>query len=110
MKIETLKSSKDFKRLKNGRFFRRHSFLLQGMETNSPGFIRIGYTVTKQNGNAVIRNKIKRRLKSITKDIFISLGNEKWDYVLIGKKNTIYTPYNDLKKELKNAINKLHKN
>ena len=61
MKIETLKSSKDFKRLKNGKFHRSHSFLLQAMQNIDSKVARVGYTVTKQNGNAVIRNRIKRR-------------------------------------------------
>ena len=109
MKIETLKSSKDFMRLKNGRFIRSLSFLLQGIENEHIDLIRVGYTVTKQNGNAVIRNKIKRRLKAITKDVFTKYGNAKWDYVIIGKKKTLVTSFEELKKELENTIKKIHK-
>ena len=110
MKIETLKSSKDFKRLKNGKFVRSLSFLLQGMENDHGDLIRVGYTVTKKNGNAVIRNKIKRRLKAITKDIFNQYGNGKWDYVIIGKKKTLITSFEELKKELEYSIKKIHLN
>ena len=65
--------------------------------------------MTKQNGNAVIRNKIKRRLKAITKDVFTKYGNAKWDYVIIGKKKSLVTSFEELKKELKNTIKKIHK-
>jgi ribonuclease P protein component len=109
MKIETLKSTKDFKRLKNGKFYRSDSFLLQGMGNNESKMIRVGYTVTKQNGNAVIRNRIKRRLKSVVQEVFNSIESNNWDYVMIGKKNTLITSFSNLKSELEFAVNKINK-
>ena len=109
MKIETLKSSKDFKRLKNGKFHRSKSFLLQAMENVDSKIVRVGYTVTKQNGNAVIRNRIKRRLRSVAQVVFNNVENKKWDYVMIGKKNTLITSFDSLKSELELAISKIHK-
>ena len=109
MKIETLKSSKDFKRLKNGKFHRSQSFLLQAMENVDSKIVRVGYTVTKQNGNAVIRNRIKRRLRSVAQVVFNNVKNKKWDYVMIGKKNTLLISFDRLKSELELAINKIHK-
>ena len=109
MKIETLKSTEDFKRLKSGKFFRSQSFLLQGMENSHSNIIRIGYTVTKQNGNAVTRNKIKRRLRSIANEVFKNSEKSKWDYVMIGKKNSLIVPFAKLKLELEFALNKIHK-
>ena len=109
MKIETLKSSKDFKRLKNGKFHRSQSFLLQAMENVDSKIVRVGYTVTKQNGNAVIRNRIKRRLKSVAHEVFNSIESNKWDYVMIGKKNTLITSFSNLKSELEFAVNKINK-
>ena len=55
-KLETLKSSKDFQRAKSGLFFRSRSFLLQAYEDKSCNKVRVGFTVSKQNGNAVVRN------------------------------------------------------
>ena len=109
MKIETLKSSKDFKRLKNGKFCRSHSFLLQARENIDSKITRVGFTVTKQNGNAVNRNRIKRRLKSVAQVVFSNVEIRKWDYVMIGKKNTLITSFDKLKSELEMAINKIHK-
>ena len=109
MKIETLKSSKDFKRLKCGKFHRSQSFLLQGMENFNSKKPRMGYTVTKQNGNAVIRNRIKRRLKSAAQDVFNNIEDKRWDYVMIGKKNALIISFDKLKSEIEFAINKIHK-
>lgn len=109
MKIETLKSSKDFKRLKSGKFHRSQSFILQAMENADSKKVRVGYTVTKQNGNAVIRNRIKRRLRSVAQVVFSNVENKKWDYVMIGKKNTLIISFDRLKSELEFAINKIHK-
>ena len=69
----------------------------------------MGYTVTKQNGNAVIRNRIKRRLRSVAQIVFNNVKNKKWDYVMIGKKNTLIISFDRLKSELELAINKIHK-
>ena len=69
----------------------------------------MGYTVTKQNGNAVIRNRIKRRLKSATQDVFNNIEDKRWDYVMIGKKNALIISFDKLKSEIEFAINKIHK-
>ena len=63
VKLETIKSSKDFQDAKNGLFYRSASFLLQAVQNDRKGITRVGYTVSKQNGNAVNRNRIKRRLR-----------------------------------------------
>ena len=73
-KLETLKSSRDFQKAKSGLFFRSKSFLLQAFEDETINKIRVGYTVSKQNGNAVERNKIKRRLRVIAKNVIGKYG------------------------------------
>jgi len=79
------------------------------MENVDSKIVRVGYTVTKQNGNAVIRNRIKRRLRSVAQVVFNNVENKKWDYVMIGKKNTLITSFDRLKSELELAINKIDK-
>ena len=87
VKLETIKSSRDFQNAKNGLFFRSNSFLLQAIQNDNKGVTRVGYTVSKQNGNAVNRNRIKRRLRSVSNLIFEKHGKKNWNYVIIGKKN-----------------------
>jgi RNase P protein component len=50
--LQTLKISKDFQAAKNGKFIRSGSFLLQALKVSNENIIKVGYTVTKQNGNA----------------------------------------------------------
>ena len=109
VKLETIKSSKDFQNAKNGLFFRSTSFLLQAVQSDNKGVTRVGYTVSKQNGNAVNRNRIKRRLRSVSNLIFEKHGKKNWNYVVIGKKNTLIVDFQSLIKELTSAIKKIHK-
>ena len=106
--LETLKSSRDFQKAKSGLFFRSKSFLLQAFEDETINKIRVGYTVSKQNGNAVVRNKIKRRLRVIAKDIIGKYGAKKWNYVIIGKKNSLIEDFKNLEMEMSKAIKKIH--
>lgn len=108
-KLETIKSSKDFQDAKNGLFLRSTSFLLQAIQNEGKGITRVGYTVSKQNGNAVNRNRIKRRLRSLSNLIFEKHGKKNWNYVIIGKKNTLIVDFQSLIKELTSAIKKIHK-
>ena len=109
VKLETIKSSKDFQNAKNGLFFRSTSFLLQAIQNDSMSVTRVGYTVSKQNGNAVNRNRIKRRLRSVSNLVFEKHGKKNWNYVIIGKKNTLIVDFQSLIKELTSAIKKIHK-
>ena len=95
-KLETLKSSKDFQRAKSGLFFRSKSFLLQAYEDKSCNKVRVGYTVSKQNGNAVVRN------------IIGEYGIKNWNYVIIGKKNSLIEDFKNLEFEMNTAIKKIH--
>ena len=109
VKLETIKSSRDFQNAKNGLFYRSTSFLLQAIQNNRKDVTRVGYTVSKQNGNAVNRNRIKRRLKSVSNLIFEKHGKKNWDYVIIGKKNTLIVDFKSLIIELTSGIKKIHK-
>tara|TARA_B100000242_G_scaffold202531_1_gene146716 strand:- start:289 stop:636 length:348 start_codon:yes stop_codon:yes gene_type:complete len=63
-----------------------------------------GFTVTKKIGTAVIRNKIKRRLKSIIRMLLKNQDeyfNKSFNYVLICKKDIVKVSYNELRNEIK---------
>ena len=69
--------------------------------------MRIGYTVTKKIGNAVVRNRMKRRFRAIVRDTLPDHGVVGADHVLIGRAGGIERDYATLAAELKRALNKL---
>jgi len=94
---------------KKGLFVRSKSFLLQAYKSLESKEIRVGYTVSKQNGNAVIRNKIKRRLRALASEILVVSGKLNWNYVIIGKKNALKEDFINLKEEFHKALKNIHK-
>ena len=86
-------------------------FLLQARNRNDDDqTIRVGFTCSKKVGNAVARNRAKKRLREITNLILISSAKKGWDYVLIGKKEvTASRDFIKLKNDLTYALQKIHK-
>ena len=71
--------------------------------------IRVGFTCSKKLGNAVKRNKAKRRLTHVARHCLPKNGLPGWDYVLVGRKDeTAIIPFSDLIKSFNNAIEKIH--
>ena len=55
-------------------------------------------------GTAVIRNKIKRRLRNLSNEILTTVGKKNFDYVIIANKKTAMMKYKDLREDLIKAI------
>ncbi|MEM7724161.1 MAG: ribonuclease P protein component [Pseudomonadota bacterium] len=71
--------------------------------------IRVGYTCSKKVGNAVARNRAKRRLREIARAVIPLEGQPGWDYVLIGRAEaTAGLPFDQLTSDLARALRKLH--
>ena len=77
-------------------------------ETTSRNGIRVGFTVTKKVGNAVIRNRARRRLKAVAGDVIATHGQDLFDYVLIGRAGTLKRPYALLVSDLETAMQRLN--
>lgn len=72
--------------------------------------IRVGFTCSKKVGNAVARNRAKRRLRAVAHDVLLRNGKAGWDYVLIGRFGaTIERDFAGLSSDLKLALQKLHR-
>ncbi len=67
---------------------------------------RIGFTVTKKIGNAVVRNRMKRRLRSLARELLPAHGIAGSDHVLIGRSGGIERDYATLREELRIALAK----
>lgn len=76
-------------------------------ETTDP--VRIGFTCSKKVGNAVARNRAKRRLRAAARDVLAGLAQPGWDYVLIGRPAiTAERPFSALCDDLASALAAIH--
>ena len=106
MSILTIKKRSDFiSSNKEAKKIHGHSFVIQKLKRNESNVEpHFGFTATKKIGTAVVRNKIKRRLKSIIRNL-LNKKNEYFDlsvnYVLICKKEIVRVSYKDLETEIK---------
>ena len=90
---------------------RRHHaalFTIQARRrTPLEGPARFGLTVTGKTGNAVERNRIKRRLRAAIGEVGRATASDGMDYVLIGRRDILVTPYTTLLAELSAGLNRL---
>lgn len=68
--------------------------------------MRVGYTVTKKIGNAVVRNRIKRRFRALAREMLPLNGVAGADHVLIGRPDGMTRDFAQLKTDLAKALTK----
>ena len=68
--------------------------------------VRVGYTVTKKIGNAVVRNRMKRRLRALARELLPAGGTPGADHVLIGRAGGVERDFALLRSELAKALRK----
>jgi ribonuclease P protein component len=106
--FNTIKKRKDFLTIakSNQRFFGNY-FLLQTLPNNQlSGIFRVGYVATRRVGNAVKRNKSKRRLRELVRQ-YQSEFMLNTDYVLIARHNLWSASFELLKKDFIHVIHKV---
>ena len=72
------------------------------------GPARVGFTVSKKVGNAVERNRVKRRLREIVRLNAVMAAQGGHDYVLIGRKAALTLPFGRMVGEFANALKRAH--
>lgn len=81
---------------------------MQGRDRGDAGAIRVGFTVTKKIGNAVVRNCIRRRLREAARQVLPQAGKNGHDYVLVARHQALTMSFEGLVRDLERAIRKLH--
>jgi ribonuclease P protein component len=71
--------------------------------------MRLGITVTRKIGGAVVRNRMKRRFRALARELLPESGIAGADHVLIGRGGGIERPFDQLRDELGKALAKLSK-
>jgi ribonuclease P protein component len=74
-----------------------------------PGRLRVGFTASKKIGNAVTRNRAKRRLRAAASQLLPLLGRGGHDYVLVARGTTVARPFPALLSDITTALKAAHK-
>lgn len=99
-----LRKRAEFLAVRRGETRRGRLFLLEVLDRGDGGEPRVGFTVTKKSGNAVRRNRIRRRLKEAVRRHAagdMAPGN---DYVIVGRSEILSAPFGQLADELTRRI------
>lgn len=104
-KLYVVKNSQDFDNIiKNGNCQKNKSFVIHSMPNNLP-YDRFGISVSKKLGNAVFRNKYKRKMRAII-DNYKKLYINNKDYIIILRRTAIEKSFLDLEKDFNNLMKK----
>ncbi|MBN8807140.1 MAG: ribonuclease P protein component [Sphingomonas sp.] len=105
--VVTLTRRKDFLAANSGRRAPMPGFvLLVKPRDDGDPTMRVGYTVTKKIGNAVVRNRIKRRFRALAREVLPVSGVAGADHVLIGRGDGLTREFAQLKRDLAKALAK----
>lgn len=98
--VRRLKKRAEFLAARAGQKGRGPLFLLETLDRGDAGGPRVGFTVTRKSGNAVKRNRIRRRLKEAVR--IHAAGDMKagHDYVVVGRAEILAAPFERLAAEL----------
>lgn len=122
MKILQIKKSQEFQKIgKKGEKFYSQTLILLSSQTSSiyfqdlkkdkkaKDFCRIGYTVSKNVGDAVARNRAKRRLRQAFKTLAAKCCKNHYDYVIIARKEIATSDFKKILNDLKFCLTRIHK-
>jgi ribonuclease P protein component len=98
----------DFLRIAAGRKARTGAFTLQMRPSMLSGPARFGLTVSRKTGTAVVRNRVRRRLRAALRSMGGLAGNAGHDYVIIARREVLAMPFATLIEALAGAMRDIH--
>ena len=105
--MDRLRQRADFLAVANGARANSAAFVLQSLSRDDDGPIRVGFTVTKKNGTATERNRIRRRLRELVKRLDVITMRPHSDYVLVGRRAALTCDFATMLDDLRSALNRL---
>jgi ribonuclease P protein component len=103
-----LKRRADFLSAAKGARVQAANFSLQARDRRDRSSPRVGFTVTKKTGNAVERNRIRRRLRAAAGDVVPREGRAGFDYVIVARRQALSSPFDAMIADLERALSRLH--
>ncbi len=118
MRLQTLKRRAEYQRVRGGGRWGTSAFVMEGKArppSSSPvrpgeGITgpRFGFTVTRQMGGAVARNRIRRRLKAAVAKLVATHARAEYDYVIIARPAALDRPFSVIEQDLVIAFGRVH--
>ncbi|MGE0767203.1 MAG: ribonuclease P protein component [Hyphomicrobiaceae bacterium] len=118
MKIKTLKHSAQFRRVRGGARLAGPLFIIEGRSRASGAAQarveedcgpRFGFTITRKVGGAVVRNRIRRRLREALRTMGAACARPDYDYVVVASRAAHDYPFAGLQDVLRDAFERLHR-
>jgi len=107
--MERLKRRQDFVAAARAQYAAMPGMVVQMRARGDDAPARVGFTATKKIGNAVVRNRVKRRLRELARLKLQAAARSGHDYVLIGRASSFARAFPDLEQDLTSALKRLHR-
>ena len=106
--MQRLKQRADFLAAAAGHRAPAGGFVLQARDRHEDGPVRVGFTCSKKVGNAVERNRVRRRLREVVRLAPPEAMRRGFDYVLIGRTTALQMPFSRLVEDFDRALRRVH--
>ncbi|MGH6684286.1 MAG: ribonuclease P protein component [Pseudolabrys sp.] len=106
--MERLRQRADFLAAATGTRISAAAFVLQARKRTDDGPVRFGFTVSKKVGNAIERNRVRRRLREIVRLSAANRMRNGHDYVLVGRRAALKVPFARIADDFEGALRRMH--
>jgi len=107
--MDRLRQRADFLAVANGARANSAAFVVQSLNRDDDGPVRVGFTVTRKNGTATERNRIRRRLRELVKQLDVMAMPPHRDYVLVGRRAALTRDFATMLDDLRSALHRIER-